>query len=612
MARAAGKKVFEKTVGSRLAGALAERGISLPRLVEETIRSGAVGAKFGAVVPRREVAGQPTERLREAGTLAGISALFPGGVAALRMSGVPEAIANAWTRLTTRMKGVEPGDELLAATARRELQAILRAKPIKDALQQEGSQLGESVRAVINELDDIGRITLEQAPAIAETGTVAATAKVPLRQLGREVETDILERQLRGIAGERARQLAEEQVARRTSLTVSPQRVRTLNKATVILSEQIKEFATNTIGKAENLATVEQAQALVSLMSLASRQRVRFARTFGLTGRAFQEPVSAQARAEARAAVDTLVNLMKRANVSLEGLPALESGPAKTLFREGVEALKSRNLGRAARIFGIDFWRRAIFPWFSFLADLPSDIGTLAEKGQRDIVSDVLDFVRTGQPGKRVQGTFDAIRYWRAFPKEELERVLGTDPALSLRFKPFFGERADIAAFTGLKLKTLVDGTARAFAFKSTILAQAHREAVSRGLHGVARQNFVRRRAAELLKDPNVVTQALKEGQKASFTLPLPASIERLTGHPFTILLLSPFAKFGFNGCAFLLSSHPPRRVSTARLWLAGPPLMMPWRSPCGTWKAQALSTLSTKPSMTRWTLTASSTSLKT
>jgi hypothetical protein len=529
IARKLGQKVFERTAGTRIAGSLAERGVSLPQVVEESIRAGAAGTKFGAAVPRREVAAKPVERAKEAAELGVISTLFPGVGAGVRVSGIPDVISNAFARLSTRVRGVTPADATLAKTAREELRSIVRSKPVQEALQQEGTQLGNAARAVVAELDDLGQATLAEAGTIARTGTVGRAAREPLRQLARQT----------------------------TVKAVTPQRVRTVNGAIVILADQVQELAQNTVNRAGNAATVEEALSLARLMNVAARERARMARTFGLTGKAFQEPTSAQAKAEARAAIETLRSAMRQAGASLEAMPALESGPAKTLFREGVEAIRTGNVGRAARIFGIDFWRRAIFPWFSFLADLPSDVGTLSEKAQGDIISDALDFVRTGSVGQRVRGSLDAVRYWRRFPKEQLETILGENPALGQRFRPFFGERADPFLFTGLELKKIIDGSARAFAFKSVILEQARKEAVGRGLQGVARQNYVRSRVAELLKDKRVVERALQEGQRASFTLPLPRSIEKLTSNPCFILFISPFGRFGVQWIRFLAEFTP-------------------------------------------------------
>ncbi len=542
VARAVGRKVFERTAGTRIRGFLAERGISLPGIVEETIRAGASGAKLGGAIPPREIAGDVKQRAETAAVVGGLSAFFPGLGAGIRVSGVPEAIGKATQKVSKRVFG-KTNDQVLAKAAREELRRIIRSKSVTDILAKEGNQLRSALSAISTELDDIGRITLEEAPAITATGTVGQAAKAPLREAARELPG--------------------------RALAVSPQRVRTLNTAITVLADQVEELATQVSGRAGNAATAEQAVALTKLMNFAGTQRARLARTFGLTGRAFQELVSLKAKTQAKAAVDTLVNTLRRAELNIEGLPALESGPAKTLFREGLEALKERNLGRAARIFGIDFWRRAIFPWGSFLADLPSNVGSLTEIGGRAAVDDLFQFIKTGTPGQRVAAHFDAIRFWRQFPKQELEAALGRDPALSLRFKPFFGERADIAVFTGLKLKTLTDGAAQSLAFKTVLLQKARTEAVVRGLAGVSRQNYVRNRVVSLLQDKAAVSSALVEAQRASFTLPLPRSIERLTANPFFILFISPFGRFAVQWLRFL-AEFTPASPSFAKALLAG------------------------------------------
>ena len=568
VARAIGKKVFERTAGTRIRGFLAERGISLPGLVEETIRAGASGAKLGGVIPPREIAGDVKQRAEIAAVVGGLSSFFPGLGAGIRVSGVPEAIGKATQKVSKRVFG-KTNDQVLAKAAREELRTLIRSRSVTSILEKEGNQLRSALGAISSELDDIGRITLEEAPAIARTGTVGEAAKIPLREAGRGIERDILERQMSGIAGTRAAELAERDVLRRTTLTVSPQRVRTLNRAIVVLAEQVDEMATQVAGRAGNAATAEQAIALTKLMNFAGTQRARLARTFGLTGRAFQEPVSLKAKTQAQAVINTLANVLRRAELNLEGLSALESGPAKTLFKEGLDALKERNLGRAARIFGIDFWRRAIFPWGSFLADLPSNVGSLTEIGGRAAVDDLFQFIKTGTPGQRVAAHFDAIRFWRQFPKKELEAALGRDPALSLRFKPFFSEKIDVAVFTGLKLKTLTDGAAQSLAFKTVLLQKARTEAVVRGLAGVSRQNYVRNRIVSLLQDKAAVSSALVEAQRASFTLPLPRSIERLTANPFFILFISPFGRFAVQWLRFL-AEFTPASPSFAKALLAG------------------------------------------
>ncbi|MCH8268847.1 MAG: hypothetical protein IH846_15145 [Acidobacteria bacterium] len=542
VARAVGRKVFERTAGTRIRGFLAERGISLPGLVEETIRAGASGAKLGGAIPPREIAGDVKQRAETAAVVGGLSSFFPGLGAAVRVTGVPEAIGKATQKVSKRVFG-KTNDQVLAKAAREELRTLIRSKSVTDILEKEGNQLRSALSAVSSELDDIGRITLEEAPAITATGTVGQAAKAPLREAARELPG--------------------------RALAVSPQRVRTINTAITVLADQVEELASQVAGRAGNAAAAEQAVALTKLMNFAGTQRARLARTFGLTGRAFQEPVSLKAKTQAKAAVDTLVNTLRRAELNIEGLPALESGPAKTLFREGLDALKERNLGRAARIFGIDFWRRAIFPWGSFLADLPSNVGSLTEIGGRAAVDDLFQFIKTGTPGQRVAAHFDAIRFWRQFPKRELEAALGRDPALSLRFKPFFGEKADIAVFTGLKLKTLTDGTAQSLAFKVVLLQKARTEAVVRGLAGVSRQNYVRNRIVSLLQDKAAVSSALVEAQRASFTLPLPRSIERLTANPFFILFISPFGRFAVQWLRFL-AEFTPASPSFAKALLTG------------------------------------------
>ncbi len=542
IARAVGRKVFERTAGTRIRGFLAERGISLPGLVEETIRAGVSGAKLGGAIPPREIAGDVKQRAETAAVVGGLSSFFPGLGAAVRVTGIPEAIGKATQKVSTRVFG-KTNDQALAKVAREELRTLIRSKSVTDILAKEGNQLRSALSAVSAELDDIGRITLEEAPAITATGTVGQAAKAPLREAARELPG--------------------------RALAVSPQRVRTLNTAITVLADQVEELATQVAGRASNAAAAEQDVALTRLMNFDVTQRARLARTFGLTGRAFQEPVSLKAKTQAKAAVDTLVNTLRRAELNIEGLPALESGSTKTLFREGLDALKERNLGRAARIFGIDFWRRAIFPWGSFLGDLPSNLGSLTEIGQRAIVEDVFQFIKTGTPGQRVAAHFDAIRFWRQFPKKELEAALGRDPALSLRFKPFFSEKIDVAAFTGLKLKTLTDGTAQALAFKTVLLEKARTEAVVRGLTGISRQNYVRNRVGSLLQDKAVVSSALQEAQRASFTLPLPRSIERLTANPFFILFISPFGRFAVQWLRFL-AEFTPASPSFAKKLLAG------------------------------------------
>ena len=491
------------------AAGLAGKGIA------KTAARGVLGTvKTSPFITPREIASDPGARAKDLALQAGIGAAAP--VAAKALSPVT-AKAQAGIAKFFEKGAAKRSAKLTRRENAKLVRNLLSSKGITEASKKEFPALFDKILSTIDDatarLSEAEKIFLQEAPTIATTGTVQKAARAGRR--GKAISTtdplNIPTKDLPGVI-ERGQGIAAE-----------------VTGALDAIIEKIIQGGEVGIGN--------QGAIFAQRIKVGAKTFFPARSQFGRGGLQLQK----EAFEELRDIASGIQNL----GVIKERLPIM-----KELFNrvrdEGLEGFfQKRTLND-----GIRLWTVNVFPIFSGLRDLLTNLGSAGSDALQAVGADFFDFTVKGKLG------FDrSTALLKAVQKtgRKLPQGIKNDPtALGERLIPIFGSKLDNVLFLPAKAKGAVDSFFKRYGAWASLYEEGLKR-IPKGTPG---------RAAAIEKfifsaDDKVLAAASERGGRLGFNRVLSSFEESVAGNPLVRLFVNPFPRWTFQFTRFLAEHTP-------------------------------------------------------
>lgn len=199
---------------------------------------------------------------------------------------------------------------------------------------------------------------------------------------------------------------------------------------------------------------------------------------------------------------------------------------------------------------GIRLWTVNVFPIFSGLRDLLTNLGSAGSDALQTVGADLFDFTVKGKLGfDRSAAIFKAIRK----TGRQLPAGIKNDPtALGERLVPIFGNKFDNILFFPAKAKGAVDSFFKRYGAWASLYEE--------GLKRIPKGTINRKAAIEKFifsADDKVLAEASERGGRLGFNRVLSQFEESVAGNPLVRLFVNPFPRWTFQFTRFLAEHTP-------------------------------------------------------
>lgn len=526
-----------KGAGTLAAGTLLRAGLktgtarAAAKLARSSVRGGASFAKFSALIPSEE---EDTASLGARAESAFGGALFGAATPLLGKLLAPVgrvgqlSVSNA-VKYVTKLLPERAPEKVLRSTAK-QLERLYLASFFKRTPQQLLEvDLPKLFQPLAKELRDVlsaaGRIIEPELETIAAKGTISKEAGAILGKIAKEAFPDT------------------------GTVLISEARVRGIKTAVLTVGAAMqaagKRLEAALARKQIDPEIITQFRHFEAFYDALATQFIKHRRVAGRILQSFQQGVD-------RDFVEALAVHLERVGIGIS-----ETLNRVSVNQSALQQLKneiaSGQAAEAGKTFIRRVWRPLLFPITSFVADTYSNGVRLISKGGESLVADVFDVVG----GKAPVATEGLLRGIIHSAKTKFPGVL-TPTAFSEQLRTVFGPNLDRVLLSGAVLKRGVDGQFAKVGFFSSLYSDALSKANELGLKGIERTTFTRRFVLEATeKSPEVLAKAIKAANELRFLEPLSKLEERIADSTAVQLLLSPFARFGFQYIRWIAEFTP-------------------------------------------------------
>jgi len=240
----------------------------------------------------------------------------------------------------------------------------------------------------------------------------------------------------------------------------------------------------------------------------------------------------------------SLVEGVKNMGVVKARLPVIEEFRQIKQQQGFVTALKTVGLNDL-----VGYWVKNIFPVFSAVRDLATNVAVATSETAQTIAADIFDVFAGGKTDfNRSQALLAAVRRAGQKATPGVERLL-EPTALGQKFQPIFSERLDKIIFLPAEMKRGVDTFFKRIGAMSALYEDALTKATSMGLTGQAKTDFVRRFVEEAPR--KTLLKAVERAGKWGFNRKLSQFEESVSRNVWVKLLANPFPRWTFQFTRF-------------------------------------------------------------
>lgn len=498
-------------------------------LARTAVRSAAAGLKAAPFFTDRETASDPVARAEGLLTDAALGAAVP--VAGKALAPLGRGAQSAISRVASPLS--PKAAETAEAVSRKELRQIemqiknlaktrLAGTRVKDLSVDLLPEVTQRSNAALDEL--IGEMDLAAAATLRDLGSISQGTYSPEVRagLGSVITSDA--------PVEVSGQLIAK--AQRTAAALKGEWEAILDKVAVEGDESIQPLARAYLSKINSFS--DEFRALRSEAGRSLRQL--------------------------RPAVDQFKSLIE----SVGGLG--EIAERKGIFFNFGENLKEKGLrgalSQAAQRAGatgpkgaINYWVANIFPVYSAVRDVVTNLGAVAGEGAKAFGDDLFDLATKEESGGlgRSAALLSAIRRGGRLPASVAGKLEQT--ALGEKIPPILSEKIDRFVFAPAQLKRGVDSFFKRLGALSALTEDAVMLAEKEGLSGLAKTERVK----EIINSApdEMVAKAVERAKRFGFNRDLSKFEEQIATNPVIKLLVTPFPRWSFQFTRWLAEFSP-------------------------------------------------------